>query len=307
MADATKIKEKIKNKIIVEEPINQIIQTINHSNENILVLKGVRGSGRTTVLLTQENQNKIGENISIYHHFEHASFGVTSHQIGLDFLKHRYELEMASVLLRFIDNHNLFNPKTEQIATEVRKLRQLFVYDINHLGSNKSFKSNIIEPGHYTEDLLSEIKDAYQPAKLSFLIDRFDWMFNRSSEAQQCIKNYFSLFDQVILTTDDEDYTATYKTLEVDYGKDKNTIKEIIKKHLANEENFSLTLISDETLNYIIDQAKGDIETILQTIFSYSYYSNNELNNALKEEVQTRVLKREQIKYKDHLKPKLYI
>lgn len=318
MADAQTIKEKIKTNKNVVEPINAIHKKIDESNEHVLVLKGVRGSGRTTILLEKETKNYVGKEINIYHHFEHAGFGVTKEDVGSDFIKHRFELEMASVFLRYIIAEGIFDRHTETIAKEVKELRRLFVYDINNLGINGSFKSKIVKTGHYTEYLAKAIKSVYYPEKFSFLVDRFDWMFNRGIEAQECIRNYFPLFDQVVLTTDDETYSSKYPTIEVKYGKEKETVKAIIRKYVeaknngkSIEEHLDLSYLSEETIDYIVEKANGDIEIILRAIKNlYCYsgcYTEEELNNALKMEMKDQVNKRQKVKQPEHLLPRFYV
>ena len=293
MADAQLIKEKINARENIEEVIDKIHTKINESNEKVIVLKGVRGSGRTTVLLSKETKNQVGKEINVYNHFEHAGFGVTSKDVGIDFIKHKFELEMTSVLLKYLISNGIFDKRTEIIKEEVRKLRKLFVYDINCLGINGNFKSEIIKPGHYTEYLAKEIRGIYYPQK-------------------------FSLFDQVVLTTDDETYASKYPTIEVNYGREKEVVKEIIRKYVNTtnnsksvEERLDLTYISEETIDYIVEKANGDIEVILRTIKKiYSYfdcYPEEELNVALKMEMIEQANKRQKVKLPENLRPKFYV
>lgn len=318
MADAQSIKDKIKINVNVREPIDAIHKKIDESNDHVLVLKGVRGSGRTTILLEKEAKNYVGKEINIYHHFEHAGFGVTKKDVGSDFIKHRFELEMASVFLRYLISNGIFDKRTEIITEELKELRRLFVYDINMLGVNGCFKSKILKPGYYTEYLAKEIRSIYYPEKFSFLVDRFDWMFNRSIEAQECIRDYFPLFDQVVLTTDDETYSSKYPTIEVNYGKEKEVVKAIIGKYVETinnnksiEDQLDLSYISEETIDYVVERANGDIEVILRTIKNlYSYfdcYPEDELNGALKVEIREQVNKRQKLKQPEYLRPKFYV
>lgn len=318
MADIQTIKEKIKINENVEEVLNKIHSKIDENNENILVLKGVRGSGRTTVLLTKEAKNSLGEEISIYHNFEHAGIGVTGKDVGTDFIKHRFELEMTSVFLNYLIQKGILDTQIEAIAEEVKNLRRLFVYDINNLGISKEFKSKILRPGYYTQYLAQKIKSIYYPEKFSFLVDRFDWMFNRSIEAQKCIKDYFYLFDQVVLTTDDDSYSAKYPTIEVNYGKEKEVVKEIIRKHIEKTKNnesrgkyLDLSYISEDTLDFIIEKANGDIESILRTINSLccdnDFHLAEDLNNDIRNEIMNQVNERQKVKQPEHLHPKFYV
>lgn len=318
MADAKKIREKIENREIIKEPINEIWKKIDESNENVVVLKGVRGSGRTTILLEKESQNENGEEISIYNHFEHVGLGINSKEVGLDFIKHRFEIEMASVLVHFLISRGIFSKNIEIKKEELKELRRLFNYDINNFRKNGSFKSNVVSFGHYTEDLIKEIKKFFCPERLLFLVDRFDWMFNRNPLAQQCIQEYFKLFDQVVLTTDDINYSSKYLTIDVNYGNKKEVIKEIIKKYIETmnigkeeDEKIYLDYINEETIDYLIDTTKGDIESILlaiRSVYISSYrLSQKELNKDLKEEVRVKILIREEEKLPDHLQPKFHI
>ncbi len=318
MTTANVIREKIKNNENVKEPIKEIWEKIDKSNEQVIVLKGERGSGRTTVLLEKESQNEVGKEISIYNHFESTGLGISTKDVGIDFIKHRYELEMVSVLLHFLSSRKSFSEHTQMIKEELTKQRKLFVYDINSLGLNDTFKSNIVTPGHYTEDLIKEIKSVYNPEKLLFLVDRFDWMFNRSPIAQQCIQGYFKLFDQVVLTTDDMNYSSKYPTIDVDYGNRKEIMKEILRKYIEvmniskeEDEKIYLDSIYEETIDYILDKANGDIESILLAIRSLSVYSyrltDEEINNDLEEEVKSKITNRQLLKQMDQLQPKFHI
>lgn len=308
MADAQIIKEKIKTKENVQEAIDKIHSKINASDEKVLVLKGVRGSGRTTVLLSKEAKNQAGKEINIYNQFE---------QVGIDntkYVKHKFELEMTSVLLRYLISNEIRDKSVEIISEEVKKLRKSFLYNVHCHGFDGEFKSEIIKPGHYTEYLTKIIRSTYHPEKFSFLIDRFDWMFNRSIEAQKCLQDYFPLFDQVVLTTDDNMYVSKYPTIEVNYGKNKEIVKEIIRKYIdakngkkSIEEQLYLTNISEETIDYIVEKANGDIEIILQSIKELYFYQEKELNSSLKMEINEQAKKRQKIKLPEHLSPRFYI
>ncbi len=313
MVNKRTIIEKIKKNENVEEAVNNIENEINNSSSKVIVLKGERGSGKSTVLLSKEIKNHIGSEINIYNQFSVAGIGVTSKEVGMEFIKHKFEIEMASVLLNYlkeVDDKNI-----EIITEELKKLSKLFVYDINNFDINGKFKSEIIEPGHYTEYLIEKIKKIYFPEKLSFLIDRFDWMFNRSIDAQKCIEEYFPLFDQVILTTDDLNYASSYPIVEVNYGKDKKIVKEIIKRHISAinksiKEKLNLDCIKDETIDLMISKANGDIDVILSAIdslYSYFNFQSNELNNELKVNLMQKVNEKQKRKLPKNLQPKFYI
>lgn len=225
---------------------------------------------------------------------------------------------MASVLLHFLSSSNVFSKNMQMIKEELANQRRLFAYDSNNLKQNGNYKSNIVAPGYYTEDLIKEIQKFYSPEKILFLVDRFDWMFNRSPIAQKCIQEYFKLFDQVVLTTDDINYSSKYPTIDVDYGNRKEVIKEIIKKYIETmnigkeeDEKIYLDYINEETIDYLIDTTKGDIESILlaiRSVYVSSYrLSQKELNENLKEKVRVKILIREEEKLPDHLQPKFHV
>lgn len=313
MVNKRTIIEKIKKNENVEEAVNNIENEINNNSSKVIVLKGERGCGKSTVLLSKEIKNHIGSEINIYNQFSVAGIGVTSKEVGMEFIKHKFEIEMASVLLNYlkeVDDKNI-----EIITEELKKLSKLFIYDINNFDINGNFKSEIIEPGHYTDYLIEKIKKIYSPEKLSFLIDRFDWMFNRSIDAQKCIEEYFSLFDQVILTTDDLNYSSSYPIVEVNYGKDKKIVREIIKRHISAinksiKEQLNLDCIKDETIDLMVSKANGDIDVILSAIdslYSYFNFQSNELNNELKVNLMEKVNEKQKRKLPKNLQPKFYI
>ncbi len=143
-------------------------------------------------------------------------------------------------------------------------------------------------------------------------------MFNRSPMAQQCIQEYFKLFDQVVLTTDDMNYSSKYPTIDVDYGNRKEIIKEILRKYIETmniskeeDEKIYLDSIYEETIDYILDKANGDIESILlaiRSLFVYSYrLTEEEINNELEDEVKSKITNRQLLKQINQLQPKFHI
>lgn len=125
------------------------------------------------------------------------------------------------------------------------------------------------------------------------------------------------MFDQVVLTTDDMNYSSKYPTIDVDYGNRKEIIKEILRKYIEvmninkEEEKIYLDSIYEETIDYILDKANGDIESILLAIRSLSVYSyrltEEEINNDLEDEVKSKITNRQLLKQMDQLQPKFHI
>lgn len=280
-----------KNVGIVKEPIRGIYQQIENMNKKIVVLTGNRGSGRSTVLQSKTNENGKGKDFHIYHFFEHCGIGVTTDEVGISFIEHRFELYMASVLLNCLKKQGIFTEQDKKISEEVKKAFASFHNDASKIRCGKHINTTIATPGYYTEDLVQEIKELFQVENLYFLGDRFDWMFNFNPLAQKCISAYFPLFDKVVLTTDDKNYNASYPTIEVNYGTNKEVVKRILKyyvylenKRRAQKGDY-LPLdrnLGEETLDFIIEKANGDIQSIILSVNSlYSalgYLSDEELN-----------------------------
>jgi len=331
--DANGIKKNIDDGLIVSEPIKKIDEEIEKNNEKVVVLKGVRGSGRSTVLLSKAEENLKSNSFSIYHWFWSVPINVTPSEVGIDFIQHYYELYMARVLLDCVKEFNVFTEQDERIDYEITKARASFYEDANKIMEGKKISTTIAPLGYYTEDLVKEIKDLFKVDYLYFLGDHFDWMFGCRRHAQECISSYFPLFDKVVLTTDDENYSASYPTIEVNYGKDKEIIKAILKRYVlfenkkraSKKEPEHLPLdrsLGEEALDFIVRKANGDIEVILQSIdriySNVGYYyeeefnrlTNEELIELWKEALDDKILYRKKIKEDKTYKgpsPKFYI
>lgn len=321
--DARHIKESLEKGLIVKEPIKEIYKRIDGSEESVIVLTGNRGSGRSTVLLSKESENLKSNEFSIYHHFDSCGIGADSHEVGEEPIIHCFELKMARVLLYTLKEQGVFTRQDEIIAQETQKLHNQWNQFINNYGDIDRLKSNMVSKGYYTEDLVNEIRSIFRAEKLNLLIDRFDWMFNRNPKAQECISGYFPLFDKVVLTTDDENYRATYPTVEVNYGKDKEVVREIINQFIYVETEGKCgikdTCLSEYTLYDLVEKANGDIDSILKVIkgqlhslrtVDFSDCLSSAVNNLVIRDIDDQVLSRKKLKeytQKQEQLPKFYI
>lgn len=318
---ARHIKESLDKGLIVKEPIKEIHKKIEESEERVVVLTGNRGSGRSTVLLSKENENLKNNEFSIYHHFDSCGIGVSSDEVGEESIIHCFELKMARVLLHKLKEQGIFTEQDEKIEEDTQKLHKQWIQFINNYGDLGRLKSNMVSKGYYTDVLINEIRSIFRAEKLNLLIDRFDWMFNRNPKAQECVSAYFPLFDKVVLTTDDENYCAAYPTIEVNYGKDKEAVREIINQFIYAETEGKYGIkdicLSEYTLNYIVDKAKGDIESILKVIKEQVYLLKiaemthyNTINHLIIRDLEEKVLSRKKLKKyteEQEQSPKFYI
>lgn len=309
-----------KNEGIVKEPIKEIYQQIDNMNEKIVVLTGNRGSGRSTVLQSKIVENGKGKKFYIYDFFWPCGIGVTTDEVGKDFIEHRFELYFASRLIEFLNAQGIFTEQDKRILEEVKKKFASFYNDAEKIKCGKQINTTIASPGYYTDDILREIRALFQVENLYFLGDHFDWMFNYNPQAQKCISAYFPLFDKVVLTTDDKNYNASYPTIEVNYGTNKEVVKRILKYYVYLENKrraqkgdyLSLDRnLGEETLDFIMEKANGDIESILLSVNSLyiqlGYLSDEELNEIGNERISEfwKKLLDEKLDYRKETVPRL--
>ena len=116
------------------------------------------------------------------------------------------------------------------------------------------------------------------------MIDRFDWTHNSDPRVQDILRNYFSMFEKVIVTSDDPTIMSDKKkkvALEdrgfgfevVDYGRDLDTVVEIVQRRFdldsETHPKFPIDDLESEDYQELIRRCDGNLELMLNT-FMYA-------------------------------------
>ena len=115
---------------------------------------------------------------------------------------------------------------------------------------------------------------------VTLMMDRFDWMHNSDHRVQGIMKNYFDMFDKVIITCDDKNATKGkrasdlvdrgFTITEVGYSKDGDVVRDIVTRRFKQEPEqtqnpFPVDQVSDSTFECLVDRCGGNISTILSS------------------------------------------
>ena len=299
---------------LVEEPLIEINKNIDLITNNIVLVTGGRGVGKTTLLLNREISNKLKGITSIYTKFKQEN---VDGYIKEDDMEHYYELEMTQRLL----NHIKREGKESKISLLIDRERSYYIKELTSyvndpMNKNTITKRGLLKKGDFTEELVHEIRKNEGCNSLELLIERFDNTEEVSPYAQNYIKNYFDYFDKNILVVNDPNYNKVYDAVELNYTKDIYIVNTILTRYIS-ESNLNNKLgwfdfFSNQTVGELIKISHGDLKMILEAFEYVTEYSTvTELNyKALMSAFKTRIeeLKEGQIKIKSYsVQPKLYI
>ena len=304
----------VETNTFVKEPVDAINKKIDEINEKIVVLRGEKGSGRTTVMLNLAKESKDKDNIFLYQLYDFVGNGYGAKDFSINFFETLYELKMSFQLLNYIRD-NKVNYDEDKLRQKLHEEYRKILYCINNYDYIDKIEYPTIKRGQYVSELL----DLLRKDELTLMIDRFDRMEGCSRLPQEYLSKYFDMFDKVILVSDDENYQSSYPTIEVDYGKKIEIAEEILKKYLElkNLEDsgniLDINFINYDNLRYLFDKANGNLKMMKQIICIIRYYgtikSDEDFKEKIKYEVDTRISTDEHIKkmYMNAPKPKFYI
>lgn len=298
-------KEIVENSNFVREPVEKVIDTINKSDKNKIVLTGPRCGGKSIVLKSYEKGLINSDNPSIYVFMDPS---LSSFSANENELKLKCELHLCSWILSYIrKNYNdLFELCFVELDNEIKKKNRLLIKYINEgMFGEFDFPFQMILPGDLLGRLIDKMKQVMKFDTVTICLDRFDWVNAGNSQIfQKAISFYFELFDRVILTTDDNDVynnidsrrtslqTNGYDVIDVDYGKDLEVAKRIISadlRYYANNkykydrlDGIQLVdlkrLLDKDKYDYLIQKCEGNFELLFSTLRKFYLYNDDSIN-----------------------------
>lgn len=294
-----KAKDLVNSDEFVREPVDKEVNDILASKDKRFIITGGTGIGKSTVLRSIENRGIGSNKLTIYQCPEGISYmGIEpGEKYSKESFDTFYELYFTRRILWYIEkNYPLtFKKHFEEDKALVEHLTDE-VYDalngVEYIIANGyvKFKTNV-SVGELSTNIIRKIRDVLELEELNITIDRFDQMNNCSKCVQEIYTNYFDLFDKTIIVSDDpnlnkEELTSKgYNIKQISYGKDKEVVREIIKRRIdqVRRENVykedknkqevpQKIFMSDEFLDRIVD-LDGNINMILDAM----YDANNSL------------------------------
>ena len=309
----------------VREPVDEVCKRIRNVNSEKIILCGGRGSGKTNVLYHMETQGVGTDQQSIYIRFDTiTTFYHTSDYQRL--LIHYYELLISNHLLHYIKKYYSFT--YQKYFLEFEPLIQQSLDEMHHYINHSVFEeialSNFFSTGEISSKILELTKKCLGVHSFTLMIDRFDWLHSEDHLQQSILRNYFDIFDKVIITCDDETIMKKnisehgYTLISVDYNKDCAVVTEILRRKIAqyNSETILdyhvLFDLTPEFVQILIDKTDGNISMMIGVIMEIRNIQNWEkehfsFERSFNEALNSTIEHHKEVKKMTYHKPTLYL
>ena len=282
--------ELINSGCFVREPVDKIVREIKESDSDRIILTGGDNVGKSTVLCELQSKGLGTDNQTICANLESIiSFSKEPNvMFNKGFFEHYYELIFSNCLLNYVKRNYELTHDT-YFKNERKKVNRLLddtYTNINDVMFKDMKIKEILTRKELSEKILKKMKEVLEIEKCNIAFDRFDWINGSSEYVQKYLSNYFDMFDKAIITSDDP--TLSHKKLEgyeiknIDYGKNKEILRQIIKKRIEafNAQNgnklelmYVELYISDYVMN-VLEKSNGDIDLAIDTLFELNTLLN---------------------------------
>lgn len=275
--------------LLTREPVDELNEQLTNTGERgKIILTGSRGCGKSVVLGSREMQSIKTEHPAILTHFDGAGlFGSRdSRFFNKPIIEHYYEVIMCRKFLDYVKEFypDLYYAKFGRLEAVTNSR----LYEIDNYINNAGYKGARIDQKLFSGEALSEMLSLFRVGtgaeSVTLMVDRFDWTHNSDPRVQDILKNYFSMFEKVIITSDDPTLATDkkkkadlldkgYQFVGVDYANKLDTAMDIVERRFAVEEDadprFPFEEVSNEDFLKVMDKCGGNIDTILET-FQYA-------------------------------------
>lgn len=310
----------INTDLFVREPVDKINKEILNSDHKRFILTGGRGSGKSTVLDSLENMGLGTEEQTIKTQFDSVGFigYIPQENLLTDLYRHNYELSFSFKLLFYIKNNYplLYEKEFKEIYNKLKEIDLAFINAINNgiFASSKLNNFSFLKTMSIVSSLVVKIRNLLELDKLNISIDRFDWTNNSSKLSQEILADYFSLFDKVILTSDDDSICDIVKYKDyilkrINYGRDIEVVKMILQKYLGHNKkykNFDINNISDKVVERMVNASSNNISCMLKAIDYLEKINDQDIEEQTENIINDEVRRVRELK-EISIKKKLYL
>ena len=288
----------------VREPVDKEVNEILDSSSNKIILTGGKGIGKSTVLCGLEKRGLGCKEQTIY---DNPECVVTiakepNKMFDSNIFDYFSELNFTNNILFYIKRNYpiVFKKHFEKDMQLVHSLLHLFIKQLN----NSYFNNITIECKYGIKelsfDILNRFRQIMEIDKLNIAIDRFDKMNGSSEYVQKTYKEYFDMFDRVILTSDDPNLdkemlsSKGYDLRYISYGNDKDFLREIIRrrKSLDDDDKDYKELFTTDLFLDKLTKFDGNIDLSIETLvrvrnlFSWYNGSDHSVESILDEAIE---------------------
>lgn len=270
--------KKTENHVFLREPVEKLFKQLREQDGKI-ILSGMAGCGKTTVLKYSSEQSVSSHNPIIYYNFSQKLrlFPNKKNIINNDFFNIYFDTYISLELLNYIKKYYpfTFDNSYKDLEDEIKNTyNSINAYIVDAFTGQKQ---TYLENNNFIVDVINKIKKDLSINSLSLAIDNFDYDSKYSNILQKSISDFFNHFTSIILGCGDKSLKENqnrnnlqnngFSFFDIDYGKNVDYIKYIIGKIQLN--------ISDETYAKICEMAKGNIKRIIFYIDLIMKYPNN--------------------------------
>lgn len=310
--------------LLVKEPVDKTNSDVIGNGRGKYILTGTRGCGKSTVLASRENQGIKTEHPAVLLRFDGAGlFGTKdSKYFNKQIMEHYYEVIMCK---KFLDHIKEFYPELFYAKFDrLDGVTSSRLAEIDNYINNAIYKDLSIDHKLFSGEMLSEIVSLFRRGtgckSLTLMIDRFDWTHNSDPRVQNILKNYFSMFEKVIVTSDDPTLRTDkkkkadlkdkgYSIVTAEYSSDLDTVIDIVERRFELDDEarpkFPISDVTDEDYLALIDRCGGNLDMILET-FMYAedlhkWDQNKDIHTIVDEACTQKV--RDEKQYRKMVKP----
>lgn len=265
------VSQLIDSNLFVSEPVSVTNDRINEGEK--VILTGGRGCGKSVVLARREKEGVLSKKPAVLTKFTSSStfdkrFRDTS------FMEHYYELVMSTRFLSYIRNNypDVYKERFEDLE-ELAKRKLTEAIELMRSDRAQFCKMNKLFAGEILSEVVSRFRNEVRPDSMELLIDNFDWTNSSDPRVQNILKKYFSMFERVVVTSDDKDvvsgrarrelFSRGYSVIPVSYASYCDNVRNIAEAHGLGSVKDEL---DDSDYRNLIIKTGGNLDIMLASL-----------------------------------------
>lgn len=293
-------KNLVNQKEFVREPVDTVCRELDKIEKNT-ILKG-DGRGKSVVLAHMQNKKAGTETPFINAWFDVISLSGSSENLDENFFRHYREMQFSFQLLSYLKQYyeTVYNTQLIKTWKFLDDLDNETVNFLNHFWYDDNLQlTKLLSTGEVSGEILDCMKKNCNLSSIELGIDNFDQIDNGNELTQRILKDYFSLFNKVILSVNDDTLNKhkDYKIKEINYS-NVQTIRLMITKRIeiynaGKEYKLTIDWLTDDLILTLIEKTNGNLKLILDTLWDiadrmnfYQNYKETIFNDSLEENLE---------------------
>lgn len=287
MIKNVRINELLFSDLLVKQPVDDVNKDLSSEKYGKIILTGSRGCGKSTVLAKREIDSIDTEHPAILTRFDVAGkFGTKDNKyFNKTIMEHYYEVVMCKKFLNYVKQYypKLYLEKFGKLESVTSsRLSEIDSYINNCFYTNQKIDQKLFS-GEALSEMLSIFRHGTDCKSLTLMVDGFDWTHNSDPRVQDILKNYFTMFEKVIITSDDATIKEQkrkndlsdkgFEIYGVEYSTHLEPVREIVEKRVSFddicENKFPIDEMLDEDYLIMMDKCDGNLDTVIDS-FAYA-------------------------------------